>query len=316
MSNQAAPRVSVIMAAYNTDKWIASAIRSVLDQTFTDFELLVIDDGSTDLTYDVVRQYAQQDHRVLAYKFNHVGVVAARNFAIRKARGEYVAIMDSDDIAMPNRLAKQVAFLDENPDIVAVTAGMAVINRQIAVPDNLSALRVRTVLECPTGRLEGLNLLRSSVFHGVAMIRRKAMLDIGLYRPFFVHAEDADFFMRLEEVGSIRGLADVLYLQRRHLENTGLRFPYVQTESSVLAQIVARRRRRDKPDRVYALRRPFIRIFQIGLSPLEIAHALVLIGTRYIRRLRINAKRHLRLRLLNPNSTGNPVSAPPPGTAK
>src|SRR5690606_12327707 len=121
----------------------------------------------------------------------------------------------------------------------------------------------------------------------------------------FTHAEDADLFLRLEEAGKVRRLPEVLYFHRRHLENTSFRHPYEQNESAVLALILARRRRRGRHDRASARGRPFWRLFQLGLTPAEIAHALLLIGLRYVRR---SIKRRKRYRRLAPVLASAPSS--------
>jgi glycosyltransferase involved in cell wall biosynthesis len=295
MTNGADPRVSVIMAAYNTERWIGAAIDSILGQTFSDFELLVVDDGSTDGTPEVINERARKDRRIRIMQPGRVGVVEARNMAIREARGEYVAIMDCDDLSMPERFATQVAFLDTNPDVLAVTSGVAIIHSQLAVPNDISGLKTLTPPDGPVGCLDGFNLSYKTVFHPPAMLRRTALIEIGLYRPLFTQSQDADLFLRLEEVGPVRRLPDVLCLYRRHLENTSFRFPYAQIELGVLALILARRRRRGKPDLASAPARPFWRLFQLGLTPAEIAHALILAGLRCARKVLKRRKRYRRL---------------------
>src|SRR5215510_6043019 len=105
--------VSVLMPAYNAERFIRSSVRSVLSQTFTDFELIVVDDHSTDATPELLRSFS--DHRLRVIRMEHnLGVVGAINRAAREARGRYIARMDADDISMPTRLAKQKAFLDAN----------------------------------------------------------------------------------------------------------------------------------------------------------------------------------------------------------
>jgi glycosyltransferase involved in cell wall biosynthesis len=268
------------MPAHNSERWIGAAIDSVLAQTFDDFELLIVDDGSTDGTPAIVAQYEERDRRIRVLRPGRVGAIAARNLAIHEARGEYIANMDSDDLSMPERLAKEVAVLDANPDVLAVTAGMAVIHHQLAVPADLSGLKLRTPPAGPAGRLNGFGLKYRPVYHGPTMFRRDALLRIGLYRRFFTHAEDADLFLRLEEVGTIFRLSNTLYLQRKHLENTSFRFPYAQVESTVLALLSAKRRRQGGSDLEGIDGRPFWRLFHFGLTPTEIIHTLILSGLR------------------------------------
>jgi len=116
------PRVSVVMPAYNHRRFVGQAIASVLDQSFRDFELLVVDDGSTDGTPNVIRQF--QDVRLMLEVFPaNRGAVVAENTAIRSSRGEYIAILNSDDYFLPGKLETQVNFLDANPAVAAVFSG-------------------------------------------------------------------------------------------------------------------------------------------------------------------------------------------------
>ncbi len=111
------PKVSVTMPCYNSEDTVGRAVESILEQSFGDFELLTVDDGSSDGTAEVLRSYARMDERVKPLLLAHQGVVGAANAAISAARGEYIARMDSDDISLPARLEKQVGLLDADPDI-------------------------------------------------------------------------------------------------------------------------------------------------------------------------------------------------------
>ena len=115
------PKVTVVIPVYNREKYVCEAIESVLDQTFADFELLVIDDGSTDRSREAVQSYHDPRIRLMSNEKNE-GIPKTRNKGIGLARGEYLAFLDSDDRAYPERLAKQVAFLDRHPDYAAVGA--------------------------------------------------------------------------------------------------------------------------------------------------------------------------------------------------
>jgi len=114
------PAISVIMAVYNTQRYLTEAIQSILSQSFTDFELVIVDDGSTDGSPEILKNLAQQDSRIkLITQFN-AGIGAATQRGITESQGEYIAIMDSDDISLPDRLKLQKQFLDQHSDIDAV----------------------------------------------------------------------------------------------------------------------------------------------------------------------------------------------------
>src|ERR1700722_365222 len=116
--NQVLPRVTVLMPAYNAGKYIGEAIRSVLDQSFRDFELLIVNDGSTDNTKTVVSSFA--DNRIRVLEQSYKGISVALNAGLLVAKGYYIARFDADDICFPQRLSKQVNFLDANPGYILV----------------------------------------------------------------------------------------------------------------------------------------------------------------------------------------------------
>src|SRR5262245_7131674 len=108
--NGKVPAVSVVMPVYNTERYLSTAIESVLAQTFTDFEFIILDDGSTDASVHIIRQYAENDERIRFFPLEHRGYVSLLRRGLNHARGEFVARMDSDDISLPNRFEMQVAF--------------------------------------------------------------------------------------------------------------------------------------------------------------------------------------------------------------
>src|SRR3954469_1098404 len=116
----AAPAVSVIMPVYNARAYVAEAIDSVLAQTFGDFELILVDDGSTDGSLDILRGYEKRDPRVRVISRPNTGIVGALNDGLKLARGEFIARIDADDASLPNRFEKEIAFLRAHPDVVIV----------------------------------------------------------------------------------------------------------------------------------------------------------------------------------------------------
>ena len=122
------PTVSVMMAAYNAERYVEEAVVSILGQTFADFELLILDDGSTDGTLGLLERLAASDGRIRVSSRPNAGIVATRNELFRMARGEFVAVLDSDDVAMPRRLELEVDYLRRNPDCLAVGGDVEVID--------------------------------------------------------------------------------------------------------------------------------------------------------------------------------------------
>lgn len=119
------PLVSIIIPVYNRSDLLPRAIDSILNQTYSNWELLVIDDGSTDNTVDIIRQYAAQDKRIRLLMQSHQGASCARNLGLENAQGKYIAYLDSDDASSPDRLAVQVAYLESHPDITLVGSATA-----------------------------------------------------------------------------------------------------------------------------------------------------------------------------------------------
>lgn len=182
-----APKVSVIMAAYNAEPYIAEAIDSIIEQTYQDWELIVIDDGSIDCTADIVNKYNDKRIRYLANDKNY-GQGVTRNRGISVAQGKYIAIMDADDIAFPNRLRHQVDYMDNNADVWIVGA------TSIAESEDGSSRIVR----CSENENELLAILPfSSPFaHSTWMMNRNAMGKECHYRDDYLKSQDYELLCR------------------------------------------------------------------------------------------------------------------------
>ena len=168
------PRVSVLMAAYNCAAYVGEAIDSVLAQTMTDLELILVDDGSTDQSPEIMKRYADQDARVVVYRQENQGIGGASNQALKLARAPYIAILDSDDAMMPERLAIQADYLDQHADIAAVGSQWFTMNtqgeikgidRQPSDPDSLFTLMFAYF----------------AMHHPTIMARKKTILACGAY---------------------------------------------------------------------------------------------------------------------------------------
>ena len=193
------------MRARNAVATLPVALDSMLAQTFEDFELLVVDDASTDTTPDVALTYTQRDHRVrLVRSKMRLGVSGAAKLGLREARGEYVAIMDADDWSLPDRLARQVAFLDENPAVVICGGAIEVCDSELH-----PVLPRRYHLDDATIRA---HLFRYSPFaHPAVMVRTEAARQAGGYRADLERgAEDYDLYFRLGRVGAFANLPETL----------------------------------------------------------------------------------------------------------
>ena len=116
------PKISVVMAVYNRKEYVARSIKSILNQTYKDFEFILVDDGSTDNSSDIMKQYAKNDRRIKYIRQNNSGLAHARNTGSNYSQGKYIAFMDDDDISVPERLEKQLKFMENNPEIDACAA--------------------------------------------------------------------------------------------------------------------------------------------------------------------------------------------------
>jgi Glycosyl transferase family 2 len=203
------PRVSVVLPVRDGADFIAAAIDSILAQTLRAFELLVVDDGSRDATPTLLADLAGRDERLRVLSQPALGLVAALNRGMAEARGPYVARMDADDLAMPERLAMQVAALDAQPGVAALGSACRVIDRSGRVlgerhpPTDPNAIR---------GALDAGNCM----IHPTMLLRRDAVLQVGGYRAAFRLAEDFDLWLRLAERYDLMNLPDCLLAYRQH----------------------------------------------------------------------------------------------------
>jgi glycosyltransferase involved in cell wall biosynthesis len=204
------PKISVVMPAYNAEKYISDAIRSILDQSFPDFEFIIINDGSTDKTSAIIQTYVKKDSRirVITHKDNQ-GLIAVLNIGFRLAKGKYIARMDADDISLPDRFLKQYRYLEEHPQVVIIGSLVAYIDEESRVCriDNflLNDREIRTEIS-----------LRNQFCHGAVMIRRDVVSKKHeLYDKTAVHYEDYDYWPRVLQHGQGVNVPEVLYYYRR-----------------------------------------------------------------------------------------------------
>src|SRR5688500_1611394 len=123
MNSRSTPTVSVVMSIYNAERWLEEALDSVLAQSFSDFEFLLVDDGSTDGTARIIARYAARDDRCRVITKHNTGLSDSLNVGIERARGEWIARLDADDIAVPTRFEEQLTYLRKNPGVVLLGTG-------------------------------------------------------------------------------------------------------------------------------------------------------------------------------------------------
>jgi glycosyltransferase involved in cell wall biosynthesis len=199
-----APKITVLMPVYNVAGYVGEAIESILNQTFTDFELLIIDDGSTDATYEKAGSFADPRIRLIRNESN-IGLANTLNKGIESARGEYIARMDGDDISLPQRLEKQLVILEQHPKTDICGAGYRFFgskNYEVIYPCTHDAIRVGLIFGCCMI---------------IPLMRRESLIKHNLrYEQKFFPAEDYRFWIRCIGQLTMHNLQEVLFLYRAH----------------------------------------------------------------------------------------------------
>jgi glycosyltransferase involved in cell wall biosynthesis len=195
------------MPVWNGEKFLAAAVDSLLAQTFTDFELLLIDDGSTDRTPEILRNYTDPRLRVL--RLDHAGIVVALNHGLAEAKGDWIARLDADDISEPRRLELQWQAVNRNPRAVLCHTGTAlfgdagIMSGMARLPRSRSFMALRLCYQCP-------------IVHSTVMFKRVVALAAGGYLPEERHAEDFSLWSRMLEQGEFVALPEKLVRFRLH----------------------------------------------------------------------------------------------------
>jgi glycosyltransferase involved in cell wall biosynthesis len=203
-----APRVSVVMPVYNAEAYLAEAVESVLAQTFKDFELLAVDDASTDRSPELLAFYARKDPRVRVLR-NPQNLMISRtlNAGLNQAQGEYLARMDADDVSLPDRLAKQVAYLDAHPRAGVVGGTMVITD----ATGRATGERRYHLTDAAIRR----HLFRYNPFsHPLVMMRTAIVRAVGGYLPEYDFAEDYELYFRIGRKAEFGNLPDVLLRYR------------------------------------------------------------------------------------------------------
>jgi glycosyltransferase involved in cell wall biosynthesis len=204
------PAVSVLMSVYNADRYLDEAVRSILHQSFGDFEFIIIDDGSTDGSLNILRRYEASDSRIRVISRANTGYCKALNEALALARGEFIARMDADDVSAPQRFERQLKFLRANPEVLVLGAAVDLIDG-----DGRLLLRTPQPISDQEIQKDGLSG-HCSIVHSAVMIRRDAMVEAGGYDVDACPSEDLDLWLRLGEHGKLANLPDVLGKYRLH----------------------------------------------------------------------------------------------------
>jgi len=186
------PKVSVVMSVYNCERYVGEAVKTILHQTFSDFEFIIINDGSTDRTPNLLREF--DDPRIRVIDQPNSGLTVSLNRGIRLAKGEYIARMDADDLSERERLEKQVKALDRNPGIAVVGCWYKIID------ENGSLVGYKRLPE-DVNQLAELLMRENPICHGSVMMRKRALQTVGLYNENLRYAQDYELWLRMLHEG-------------------------------------------------------------------------------------------------------------------
>ena len=200
-----APEVSIVMAVFNEEQRLANSIESCLNQTFENFELIIIDDGSTDGTGDILSTYLQKDGRIRVIRQQNSGLAASLNRGISEAKAEWIARMDADDIALPERLDRQVNFLKQDPGVDVL--GTAAFFRSFRGED-------LGVVKMPEDHASLVNVMHKKCpfIHPSVIVRRKVLLSVGGYNEKIRRAQDYELWGRLFNSSRFHNLQEPLII--------------------------------------------------------------------------------------------------------
>ena len=227
------PKISVIMAVYNGGKYLGGAIDSILNQTFKDFEFIVVNDGSTDNTEEILNTYS--DRRLRTITQENMGLAKSLNKAIKISKGRYIARMDADDLSLPKRLELQVAFLDKYKNVGLIGTASNYINEDGRILLTVSMPADNEIIQK--------RLLKENCFvHGSVMIRREVLEKVGYYREEFKCSQDYDLFLRIAKHYKVGNLKEVLYKWRLHKEAVTITRLWEQQRYTIFARRLTRKR--------------------------------------------------------------------------
>jgi len=204
------PVVSVVMPVYNSAKYLPLAIESILSQAYTNFEFIIIDDGSSDSSGEIIKKYSLQDKRIKVRR-NHSnqGICRTLNYGLSLAMGDYIARMDADDWSYPDRLGEQLTFMRSHPQVV-------ICGGTIDVCDENIGLKNQRYYPASDKKIREKMFMINPFAHPATMYKRQTALDVGGYNEKLSGAEDYDFYFRLGRKGKFANLSRKLLKLRTH----------------------------------------------------------------------------------------------------
>jgi hypothetical protein len=234
--------VSVVMSVYNGARFLDKALYSIRDQTYRNFEFVIIDDGSSDATPEILAGHAADDSRISVLSQQNRGLIESLQKGFAAASGKYIARMDADDVAKPYRLEMQVEFLTSNPGIALVGGAIEIIDSESKV-----VATVRSPSH-PEGLRRELREFGNAIAHPTVMFRRRVLEEVGGFRSAYQYAEDYDLWLRMVEKFDLANLQEVLLGYRRHEAAISHQHIKQQALSALCARTTAKLRLEGHPD--------------------------------------------------------------------
>lgn len=209
--NKATPKISVVMSVYNGSLYLRESIESILNQTFTDFEFIIINDCSTDNTWEILTEYAEKDQRIKLFNNQeNIGLTKSLNKGLNLSQGEYIARQDADDLSLPQRFEKQVAVLNEHPEVALASCDIEIIDSQGNFIEKFQRA-------CEPDLVEWYLLFYNRLAgHSQVMFRRELVITLEGYCESYRYSQDYELWCRIVKVGKIFISPEVLLQQRRH----------------------------------------------------------------------------------------------------
>ena len=214
MIEYSTPLVTVYIPVFNGEKFVVEAVTSVLNQTYTNFELIIVNDGSTDHTLQLLKNLDDNRIKLIDLSENKGNCYAA-NIALRQARGKYIIRMDADDISFPNRIEEQVVYMESNPEVVLSGASMKLISANSdksevwKYPKSPETAKAAFIFKC--GVMQPISIVRTETIHNNQLFYDESNRDS--------YAEDYDLFYRISKLGKLGNIDKVLLYYRRHESN-------------------------------------------------------------------------------------------------
>jgi hypothetical protein len=273
------PQVSVAMAVCNAERFLAEAIGSILGQSFTDFEFIIVDYGSRDNSKSIISRYAARDSRVKFHEVPPCVLPAARNAGCFLAQGQYIAIMDADDVSLPDRLFWEVEYMERHPQVALLGGAVEWVDS--------SGRPFRVIRHPIDDRTLKSKLLTHNVFwHPTTIMRREAFVSVGGYRPAFVCSHDYDLAIRIAERSECANLEEVVLKYRVHPIQLTSDKRRLQTLCKLAAQASAAARSVGKLDPLDAVQEITSSVLAtLGISELAQRNSVVTDGRIWIQNM-------------------------------